>query len=154
MKTLMVINPQICVECQECIIACKKEFGVARAKKIKNMPVFCLQCHPEKAHCAKICPTGAIKEQNNTLVVDEDSCLLCRLCMIACPVGMLVTDESKKSVQKCSLCLDSDKNIPVCVDDCKENVSKVFSIEELEEVKNDLKFAEVLAEAMKAYKNK
>ncbi len=73
--------------------------------------------------------------------------------MIACPVGMLVTDEDKKSVQKCTLCLDSDKIIPACVDACKDNVLKVFSIEELEELKKDIKFTEILEEAMKSYKS-
>ncbi|MEW6011184.1 MAG: ferredoxin [Methanobacterium sp.] len=153
MKTLMVLNPKRCSECQDCINACKREHGVARAKKIGNMPVFCLQCHPEKAPCARICPTGAIKEHDKSLMVDEKSCIMCRLCMIACPVGMLVTDEDKKSVQKCTLCLDSDKIIPACVDACKDNVLKVFSIEELEELKKDIKFTEILEEAMKSYKS-
>ncbi|MDP3622769.1 MAG: ferredoxin, partial [Methanobacteriaceae archaeon] len=82
MKTLMVVDPQSCSECYDCINACKKTHGVARAKKSSSMPIFCLQCHPDKAPCARICPTGAIKEVNGSLKVDEDSCILCRLCMI------------------------------------------------------------------------
>ena len=49
--------------------------------------------------------------------------------MIACPVGMLVIDDEKKSVQKCTLCMDSDRIIPACVEACKDNVLKIFSIE-------------------------
>ena len=89
MKTLMVIDPQRCSECEDCINACKQVHGVARTKKTSTVPVFCLQCHPDKAPCARICPTGAIQEEDGTLIVDEDICILCRLCMIACPVGML-----------------------------------------------------------------
>lgn len=108
MKTLMVIDPRRCSECQDCINACKSTHGVARAKKSNTLPVFCLQCHPDKAPCARICPTGAIYEDDGTLIVDEDSCIMCRLCMVACPVGMLVVDGEKKAVQKCTLCLDAE----------------------------------------------
>ncbi|MCK9152173.1 4Fe-4S dicluster domain-containing protein [Methanobacterium alcaliphilum] len=154
MKTLMVIDPDRCSECYDCINACKKEHGVARTKKSSTVPIFCLQCHPEKAPCARICPTGAIKEESGSLVVDEDSCILCRLCMIACPIGILVIDDAKKSVQKCTLCMDSDCLLPACVDACKDNVLKIFSIEDLEDLRNDVDFTEVLEEAMKSYKTK
>ena len=117
------------------------------------LPIFCLQCHPEKAPCARICPTGAIKEEDGTLVVDENACILCRLCMIACPVGMLLIDNEKKSMQKCTLCMDSDRIIPACVEACKDNVLKIFSIEELNDLKKDITFAYVLEEAMKLYQD-
>jgi anaerobic carbon-monoxide dehydrogenase iron sulfur subunit len=154
MKTLMVIDPERCSECNDCINACKKEHGVARAKKSSTVPIFCLQCHPDKAPCARICPTGAIKEENGSLIVDENSCILCRLCMIACPIGIMVINNEKKAVQKCTLCMDSDCLLPVCVEACKDNVLKVFSIEDLEDLKSDADFTDVLDEAMKAYKNK
>jgi len=150
----MVIDPKMCSECKDCINACEKEHGVSRAKKTSTIPMFCLQCHPEKAPCARICPTGAIYEENKTLMVDEDSCILCRLCMIACPIGILVIDHEKKAVQKCTLCMDSDNIIPACVEACKDNVLRIFSIEELEELKKDAQFTDVLNEAMKAFKQK
>jgi Fe-S-cluster-containing hydrogenase component 2 len=154
MKTLMVIDPRMCTECQECINACKKEHGISRAKKTSTLPIFCLHCHPEKAPCARICPTSTIKEEDGTLVVDENTCILCRLCMIACPLGMLLIDDKKKSMQKCTLCMDSDRIIPACVEACKNNVLKIFSIEELEDLKKDTTFADVLEEAMKLYQDK
>lgn len=154
MKTLMVMDPRMCTECQDCINACKKEHGVSRAKKSSTIPVFCLQCHPDKAPCARICPTGAIKEKNGSLMVDDNSCILCRLCLIACPVGMVVVDDEKKSMQKCTLCMDSDCIIPACVDACKDNVLKVFSIEELEELKENVQYSDVLDEVMRDYQNK
>jgi len=150
----MVIDPERCSECNDCINACKKEHGVARAKKSSTVPIFCLQCHPDKAPCARICPTGAITEENGSLIVNEESCILCRLCMIACPIGILVIDDEKKAVQKCTLCMDSDCLIPACVDACKDNVLKIFSIEDLEDLKSDVDFTDVLDEAMRAYKNK
>lgn len=154
MKTLMVVDPQMCSECKDCITACEKEHGTARAKKSSSIPIFCLQCHPDKAPCARICPTGAIKEENGTLRVDEDACILCRLCMVACPIGIIVIDEEKKSAQKCTLCMETDGILPACVEACKDNVLKVFSIKELEELKKDVSFAEILEETLKFCQDK
>jgi len=75
--------------------------------------------------------------------------------MVACPVGMLVVDGEKKAVQKCTLCLDAeDQILPACVEACKDNVLKIFSVEDLDELKNDIPSMEVLTEAMKAYQRK
>ncbi len=84
----------------------------------------------------------------------EDACILCRLCLT--PVSwMLVIDEEKKAVQKCTLCLDAeDQILPACVEACKDNVLKIFSVEDLEDLKKDLSYTEVLNEAMKAYQKK
>jgi Fe-S-cluster-containing hydrogenase component 2 len=150
MKTLMVVDPQMCSECKDCITACEKEHGTARAKKSSSIPIFCLQCHPDKAPCARICPTGAIREENGSLKVEEDACILCKLCLIACPIGIIAIDEEKKSAQKCTLCMETDGILPACVEACKDNVLKVFSIKELEELKKDVSFAEILSETLKA----
>lgn len=154
MKTLMVIDPRMCSECKDCITACEKEHGTARAKKTSTIPLFCLHCHPEKAPCAQICPTNAIKEVNGVLKVDEDACILCKLCLIACPVGMITVDEEKKSMQKCTLCMETEGILPACVEACKDNVLKVFSVEELEELNKDISFAEILTETLKTSQGK
>lgn len=154
MKTLMVLDPARCSGCDDCINACKETHGVARARKTDKMPVFCLQCHPEKAPCARICPVGAIKEVDGSLKIDEDFCILCRLCMIACPAGMIVIDTEKKSAEKCTLCMDADCIIPACVDACKDNVLKLMSVEDLKDLSGRVDFSDVLEEAMKIYKGK
>jgi len=154
MKTLMVIDPRMCSECKDCITACEKEHGTARAKKSSSIPIFCMHCHPDKAPCARICPTGAIREENGTLKVDEDACILCRLCMIACPIGIISIDEEKKTAQKCTLCMETDGILPACVEACKDNVLKVFSISELEELKKDVSFAEILEETLRSCQDK
>ncbi|MGL4669230.1 MAG: 4Fe-4S dicluster domain-containing protein [Methanobacteriaceae archaeon] len=152
MKTLMVTDPQMCSECEDCINACKKEYGVSRARKTSSIPIFCMQCHVEKAPCRRICPVDAIEEIDGVLKVNEDNCILCRLCMISCPVGVVAIDKEKKSAEKCTLCLDSDNIIPACVAACKDNVLNLFSIEDLQELKNDDVLIEELEEAMKTYK--
>jgi len=155
MKTLMVVDPRMCTECKDCVTACKEEHGVPRVKKTSTVPIFCMHCHPDKAPCARICPTNAIKEEDGVLMVDEDACILCRLCMISCPVGMMVMDLEKKSTQKCTLCLEKeDRILPACVEACKDNVLKIFSIEDLEDLKDDTTYADIIEEAMKIYQEK
>ncbi|MDI6702928.1 4Fe-4S dicluster domain-containing protein [Methanothermobacter wolfeii] len=149
---LMVLDPARCSGCDDCINACRNTHGTARAKKGNKMPVFCLQCHPEKAPCARICPVGAIREVEGALVIDEDACILCKLCMVACPVGMIVMDPEKRSAEKCTLCMDADCIIPACVDACKENVLKLISVDDLAELKDRLEFSDILEEAMKFYR--
>ncbi|MDI9618103.1 4Fe-4S dicluster domain-containing protein [Methanothermobacter sp.] len=151
---LMVIDPARCSGCDDCINACKKTHGVARVRKADRMPVFCLQCHPEKAPCARICPVGAIREDDEVLVIDEDACILCKLCMVACPAGMIVLDSEKKSAEKCTLCMDADCLLPACVDACKENVLKLVSVDDLADLRDHREFSEVLEETMKIYRGK
>ncbi len=152
MKMLMVLDPARCSGCDDCINACRNTHGTVRAKKGNKMPVFCLQCHPEKAPCARICPVGAIREVDGALVIDEDACILCKLCMVACPVGMIVMDPEKRSAEKCTLCMDADCIIPACVDACKENVLKLISVDDLAELNDRLEFSDILEEAMKFYR--
>ena len=158
MKILMVTNPQMCSECELCINACKKEFGVSRAKKTDTIPIFCMHCHPDKAPCRKICPNNAIEiigdENGEILKVNEENCILCKLCMIACPVGVIAIDKEKKSAEKCTLCLESDNIIPACVEACEDNVLNVLSVEDLQELKNDENLTEELQEAIKTFKSK
>lgn len=153
MKTLMVTDPQMCSECEACINACQKEHGTARARKTESIPIFCMQCHPDKAPCARICPAGAIENIDSTLKINEDSCILCKLCMIACPIGIIGIDNEKKSAEKCTLCLESDNIIPACVEACKDNVLNLFSIEDLQELKKDDDLVFDLEEAIKTFKS-
>lgn len=153
MKTLMVTDPQMCSECEACINACKKEHGVARVKKTQSIPIFCMQCHPNKAPCARICPVGAIENIDGTLIANEDNCILCKLCMIACPIGIIAINDEKNSAEKCTLCLETDNIIPACVEACKDNVLNLFSIKDLQELKNDENLVFDLEEAIKNFKS-
>lgn len=150
----MVTDPQMCTECESCINACKKEHGVARAKKTATIPVFCMHCHPDKAPCRRICPAGAIENIDGTLKVNEDNCILCKLCIIACPIGILAIDEDKKSTAKCTLCIESDNIIPACVEACQDNVLNVFSIEDLQDLKDNESIFEDLEDVLKNFKSK
>jgi Fe-S-cluster-containing hydrogenase component 2 len=155
MKTLMVTNPQKCSECEICINACEKAYGIARGKKTDTIPIFCMHCHPDKAPCYKICPVNAIEriggETGDVLQINNEKCIFCNLCAIACPIGIISIDKKNMVAQKCTLCMESDHIIPICIEACKDNVLNVFSIEDLQKLNNDEILNEELQENVKNF---
>ena len=48
--------------------------------------VHCKQC--ENPSCMAACPVGAIHKRDDKLIfIDENSCIGCRECVLACPFG-------------------------------------------------------------------
>lgn len=98
----MVLNVNTCLGCNACVAACTQEHqtpfwdGKFRTH-IEDMhigsfpdvhryfePRLCMQC--EDAPCVPVCPTGASHYIAGGIVaVDQDTCIGCRACMIACP---------------------------------------------------------------------
>lgn len=96
----MVINQKKCTGCYSCVVACKQEnflpptitFNrvlVGESGKyplvVKEiLPILCNHC--KKAVCVDVCPTGATTKRDDGIVtVDQDKCIGCRYCIIACP---------------------------------------------------------------------
>ena len=100
----MVIDLQRCTGCGGCIVACKNENnlpeGIAWSSKITEtvgifpdvrftyIPTLCNHC--EDAPCVSGCPTNAMHNGENGLVLHEpDICIGCRYCMARCPYGVI-----------------------------------------------------------------
>ncbi|WP_066174862.1 4Fe-4S dicluster domain-containing protein [Bacillus marinisedimentorum] len=98
----MVIDLKKCVGCDTCTVSCKAEnrtppgisYNVVMETEIGefpnvakvNLPRPCMQC--DQPPCAQVCPTRAtFKMENGITAIDNDRCIGCRYCIVACPYG-------------------------------------------------------------------
>jgi phenylacetyl-CoA:acceptor oxidoreductase subunit 1 len=96
----MVIDLKKCINCQTCMVACKMEnfvpagiflnriqdYEVGDYPNVKRMflPVSCMHCNTPP--CRDVCPTGATtKREDGIVVVDDNKCVGCAYCVVACP---------------------------------------------------------------------
>lgn len=126
MTHALILNADLCTSCLQCEMACSFEnegqFNPARSRiKVfefehgrRSIPYTCTQC--EEAWCMKACPTDAISinAELGTKVVDDDKCVGCKVCTMACPYGTINFNSATGKVTKCDLC-DGE---PACVDAC------------------------------------
>lgn len=116
------------------------EIGEYPSTQTVHFPKSCLHC--EDPPCVPVCPTGAshVREQDNLVLVNQDLCIGCRACVVACPYQVRFIVESDKgyydehtpyeaasyrkwqagTAQKCTLCVHRiDKGLnPACVETC------------------------------------
>jgi Fe-S-cluster-containing dehydrogenase component len=153
----MTVDLKRCVGCQSCTLACKAENGTPRkifwmrvlekeegtyplARKV-FLPVRCNHC--AEPPCVPVCPTGASykRERDNLVLINQDKCIGCRACVVACPYQVrFIAEDTKgyygdeltpyeteryqkwqaRTVQKCTFCehrLETG-NQPACVQTC------------------------------------
>ncbi|MCK4794260.1 MAG: 4Fe-4S dicluster domain-containing protein, partial [Desulfobacteraceae bacterium] len=92
-----VIDLSKCMRCYGCIASCRVEhflpLGITWPRLIAweeiadEMTTFPVRCnHCQEAPCVKVCITGATQQREDGIVwVDQDKCVGCRYCIIACP---------------------------------------------------------------------
>jgi Fe-S-cluster-containing hydrogenase component 2 len=119
-------HPELCTGCRQCAIACSlNKFGECNPKKgainvVRDeferyeVPFVCLHC--EDPECMAVCMKNAIyKDEKGIVKIDEDKCIKCRMCVMACPYAAVIS--FKGQIIKCDLC-DGD---PICVRYCSTN---------------------------------
>jgi len=130
------INEDVCIGCGLCKVYCTTEHSrskdIIKAHK-REMPkpvtrvrierkaevAFSFQCrHCAEPWCVYSCLTGAMQKDPVTglVKVDQDRCMGCWTCMLACPHGAIARDQGKKIAAKCDFCPDRD--VPACVANC------------------------------------
>ncbi len=85
------------------------------------VPIMCQQC--EEPPCEEACRIKAIRPDPGTgiLTVNEEKCIGCNICIIACPLGGFTLDPATKKPIMCDLC-DGD---PQCVKVCSLGALKL-----------------------------
>jgi len=126
MQKTLVITPSRCTACRTCELACsfrhagKDGPGVPRIRaflfgEAKNQVITCFQC--DDAACVRVCPVSALSrvEAHGAIEVDEERCIGCGLCSIACPFGHMSHDRPNGIAVKCDLCKGDN---PACAAFC------------------------------------
>lgn len=128
------VNESACIACRLCEVHCrlkhspikdpikafnKQSFPPSRLRVEKSSPVsFSAPCrHCTEPSCVYACLTGALHWRPDGLVmVDEEKCIGCWTCILACPFGIIKQDKSRRKISKCDLCYG--EAIPACVANC------------------------------------
>lgn len=135
---IVTMDPSKCIGCRNCELACafaKSQFTCAREASMIRVghyieehaviPLTCLHC--EEPWCMEICPAGAITRdaQSGAVIIREENCAGCKMCILACPYGNIHFDAEKLVSTKCDLC----QGKPRCVGHC---IAAALNYEEAE----------------------
>ncbi len=159
MNSFVIANPDKCIGCRACEIACaakhrKSSSGgtigtmnnevVPRLFMVKEdhitVPVQCRHC--EEALCVNVCPVKAIVKNNKVIFIQEYKCIGCKNCIIVCPVGainLLPRAESQVSKGRIKPKISAatykcdlcveEGGKPVCIEECPKGALKLVELE-------------------------
>ncbi len=148
-----VIDLRRCDGCEKCVKACRKMHYLHEGQEWIKVyerqdasgqtyyrPVLCQMC--QNPPCVPVCPVGATyKVGDGVVVVDQDRCIGCRMCMAACPYDVRTFNwddplpaqnvlgkptpewpipQRKGTVGKCLTCIHNTRygKLPACVKKC------------------------------------
>ncbi|HEX6504662.1 MAG TPA: 4Fe-4S dicluster domain-containing protein [Terriglobales bacterium] len=153
MSKALLYDATLCIGCKQCEKACSEKnklpyddniaaeekqsehkFTVVLTKGDKFMRRLCMNC--AEPACASVCPVGALhKTALGPVVYEENRCMGCRYCMVACPFGVPKYEWNKvlPRVQKCTMCSDrvSAGKQTACAEACPTGATKFGERDEL-----------------------
>ncbi len=150
----MVIRQGLCIDCEQCIEACKEtnevpDYGYrtrilkkvvsdAIGRKTEFIPILCNHCN--EAPCTRACPTKATyKDPNNGIVMmDRKKCIGCKMCILACPYEARYFNSEVHAIDKCNFCYDTrlskGKKLTACSNVCPTGTRMFGDISDPENV--------------------
>jgi formate dehydrogenase iron-sulfur subunit len=153
MSKALLYDATICIGCKQCEGACagqnklpytdavaaeetqsEHKFTVVLTKGDKFMRRLCMNC--AEPACASVCPVGALrKTAAGPVIYEEDRCMGCRYCMVACPFSVPKYEWNKllPRVQKCTMCPDRVQagKPTACAEICPTGATQFGEREEL-----------------------
>lgn len=152
MKGIIVVDVEKCLACRSCQVQCAVEHSRARelVAAIRERPAprarvrveavdglaVPLQCrHCADAPCVRVCPSRALEKAgpDDPVSVVNERCIGCRLCVLACPFGLIDMDESGNAVVNCDLCVERLKRdrLPACVEGCPTKALRFMDLKDV-----------------------
>ena len=124
MSRRIAVDASRCTGCRGCALTCSLNRSgevrlaaaairiVSQPDEGGSVPLVCVSC-PERP-CVSACPVGAIRDAEDTPIIDPDRCIGCRLCIRACPYDAIGFDPVMKKAVKCDLCGGEPLCLQVC----------------------------------------
>ena len=148
----LVVDLTKCTGCASCTLACQAQNELeppevwcrVESKEEGRFPAVTrsfqtVQCnHCDNAPCVQVCPTKAsYKRRDGIVLVDNNVCIGCKYCIVACPYQARVWNEERGTPGKCVLCVTRvTKGVqPACVLACP---SKARTFGDLDDPESDI----------------
>jgi carbon-monoxide dehydrogenase iron sulfur subunit len=132
MKRRIICNEDFCIGCRLCEVYCNVKhsksgdillaYKYEKEKEPSRMAfeqkehvcgsIVCMNC--KDPLCIKACSMGAIKIEDGTVIIDNERCVGCWMCVMVCPFGAIKRGDKKAF--KCDHC--HGEEVPICVLNC------------------------------------
>ncbi|MBD3178107.1 MAG: 4Fe-4S dicluster domain-containing protein [Candidatus Latescibacteria bacterium] len=125
MEKRVYVDMNKCIGCRSCAAACAEghhDQGLLKHGPVEETALIPLHCrHCDNPLCLEVCPEDAIHKTDDGVIVRENQrCIGCKSCVLACPFGVMLPYRTWHISPKCDLCVDrlEEGQEPRCVSTC------------------------------------
>ena len=149
MKLYLDLDMEKCSACGACAVACMDQNDIDPTKEMPFRSVYCIEhqngtrvelqyaslscMHCQDAPCVLACPSACLHKDPVTgfTVYDNQNCIGCHSCAMACPFGVPSFNEQGK-IEKCDGCSVRIAHgmEPACVRVCPTGALKLYREDE------------------------